>query len=418
MLTAAPYVLLSIYVSDPERGSEPGVGFRWIKLYLDLGYRVIALIHRDQRGGIERTQTAFADAIAAGSLVIVAIAISPWQRLLNRLPWCYYAFYYLYQKSVFTAAKRIVGQREIRFIHHVTLNGFREPGLLWRLNRPFIWGPVGGLQNANTVFLTQQSPWARSREIARNFANSASSQWSPRPRCARAKARLVLAANGDSYRWASLHRAGPVRMLLETAVDLASTSETARETGLALWVGSDEPRKNPEFALVAYGLLARVLPALRLVMVGLGPERVRGLEQFCHRRDIPLHHISFAPKLDRNRLNELYASAKVMWFTSYRDTSGNVMLEAMRAGCPVIAFNHQGAASILEGIGECLVEVGPYRRMAAEWARKSRRLLSDDHAWTQVSARSLERIRECFCWDDKGAALQRELFAAGLEAHA
>ena len=39
--------------------------------------------------------------------------------------------------------------------------------------------------------------------------------------------------------------------------------------------------------------------------------------------------------------------ADVFVFTSLRDTSGNVMLEAMSCGVPVIAFDHQGAGDIV-----------------------------------------------------------------------
>jgi len=31
--------------------------------------------------------------------------------------------------------------------------GFREPGYLWQLNIPFVWGPIGGMGYFPTRFL-------------------------------------------------------------------------------------------------------------------------------------------------------------------------------------------------------------------------------------------------------------------------
>ena len=40
-------------------------------------------------------------------------------------------------------------------------------------------------------------------------------------------------------------------------------------------------------------------------------------------------------------------SAELFCFTSLRDTSGNVVLEALAAGVPVVCFDHQGAGDMV-----------------------------------------------------------------------
>lgn len=414
-----PCVLVSVYVADPERGSEPGVGFNWLKLYLELGYRVIALIHQDRGGSLERTRRALSEPIAQERLRIVAVEPTVIQRLLNRLPGFYYAFYFLYQRSALAAARACLRRHgDIGFVHHVSLNGFREPGWLWRLDRPFIWGPIGGAQNAAAVFLTRQPAWVRAKETVRNAANSYTMRWSLRPKHARAKARIVFAANRDAFAWARLRRDGPVRMMLETAVDaLGAPPESPRDPNLILWIGSDEPRKNPEFALIAFGVLARLMPGLRLMMAGIGERRERSLRRFCRRWRIPTRAVSFVQRLPRQELDRLYAGARLFWFSSYRDTSGNVVLEAMRNGCPVVAFNHQGVSAILEEVGT-LVDVGRYRDMVLDWARASRRLLRDEAAWRDASARSCQRIHDRYRWEGTARVFSEEVRKADLVPHA
>ena len=31
--------------------------------------------------------------------------------------------------------------------------GYREPGYLWKIEKPFVWGPIGGLENSPWRFL-------------------------------------------------------------------------------------------------------------------------------------------------------------------------------------------------------------------------------------------------------------------------
>ncbi len=46
-------------------------------------------------------------------------------------------------------------------------------------------------------------------------------------------------------------------------------------------------------------------------------------------------------------VNSFYREADIFIFTSLRDTSGNVILEALREGVPVVCLDHQGAGDIV-----------------------------------------------------------------------
>jgi glycosyltransferase involved in cell wall biosynthesis len=408
-------VIVSVYGSDPARGSEPGVGFHWLKLHLSLGRRVIALVHRDRRGGVERTREAFAAEIAEGSLIIDEVPLSRLQRVLNAVPGCYYLFYRFYQREVLRHARRWLNEStDIAFAHHVTMNGFREPGLLWRLPVPFVWGPIGGAQNAAAVFLSAQRGRARSLERLRTSLNRLMLACAPRARQARRRARLIFAANGEARDWASAGGSARVVELLETAVESISAADTSPERGLLLWVGNDEARKNPEFALLAFSLLARQRDDVRLMMVGMGAQRAGELRRFMREHAIPADRIDLRAALPREQLTGIYAQAGQFWFTSYRDTSGNVLLEAMSAGVPALAFAQHGAAAILRGCADNAITVSSYPRMLHDWMRASARLLDDEHAWRRNSSLMRERIAERYTWDRTTQAASQALSAANL----
>ena len=75
----------------------------------------------------------------------------------------------------------------------------------------------------------------------------------------------------------------------------------------------------------------------KLMVVGEGPEHKR-LVKLAEGTDL----IEFVPLVDKKRLAELLTSAKGYLFPSL-EPFGIAPVEALAAGCPVIAFNEGGA---------------------------------------------------------------------------
>jgi glycosyltransferase involved in cell wall biosynthesis len=91
----------------------------------------------------------------------------------------------------------------------------------------------------------------------------------------------------------------------------------------------------------------------------------------------------------------------VFCFTSLRDTSGNVVLEALAAGVPVVCFDHQGARDMVSA--ECGVKLPVTSPAAAveDWARTLRELANDPERLLRLSEGTTEQARG-FLWDKNG----------------
>lgn len=83
------------------------------------------------------------------------------------------------------------------------------------------------------------------------------------------------------------------------------------------------------------------IPNARLALVGDGPYR-QDLEK--HFADTPTHFVGYLTGKD---LGAAFASADAFIFPSRTETLGLVLLEAMAAGCPVIAANAGGIPDIV-----------------------------------------------------------------------
>lgn len=104
-----------------------------------------------------------------------------------------------------------------------------------------------------------------------------------------------------------------------------------------MWAGC---RLKKEIDVVVNAYLAmkqRVKQDIKLVIVGDGPDRGR-LEMLCQGSDV-----IFTGVLTGLKLAQVYASANVFVFASQVETFGNVVLEAMASGLPIIAYDYASA---------------------------------------------------------------------------
>ena len=111
---------------------------------------------------------------------------------------------------------------------------------------------------------------------------------------------------------------------------------------LALFVSRLAREKNVELLIEAF---ARVNDGSRLLLVGDGPAR-ESLEALAAQRGAA-GRVIFAGAQPRTLLPDLYASADVFVFPSTSETQGLVLVEALAAGCPIVAVDTPQTRDVL-----------------------------------------------------------------------
>jgi glycosyltransferase involved in cell wall biosynthesis len=107
---------------------------------------------------------------------------------------------------------------------------------------------------------------------------------------------------------------------------------------LLLYVG----RLSAEKEIEQIKPVMEAIPGARLALVGNGPHR-QALEQYF--AGTPTHFVGY---LQGKELGAAFASADAFVFPSRTETLGLVLLEAMAAGCPVVAARSGGIPDIVE----------------------------------------------------------------------
>ena len=119
-------------------------------------------------------------------------------------------------------------------------------------------------------------------------------------------------------------------------------------TKVLISVGRMAPEKNLDQVLKTYEALKHTDQAFKMVMVGDGPLR----SQFQQRYP----DIIFPGMLSQSNLAAYYASSDLFVFPSQTETFGNVTLEALASGIPVLAFDCAAARDWVQtGINGWLV---------------------------------------------------------------
>jgi len=122
-----------------------------------------------------------------------------------------------------------------------------------------------------------------------------------------------------------------------------------RHDDLAIvYVGRIAPEKNLELAVRTFRAIQTRHPGARFILVGDGPAR----------KTLSAAHPDFLfPGTRRgDDLSRHYASADLFLFPSLSETFGNVTLEALASGVPVIAYDYGAAREYMRGadVGGCI----------------------------------------------------------------
>ena len=123
-----------------------------------------------------------------------------------------------------------------------------------------------------------------------------------------------------------------------------SESSVTRKVDL-LWVGRLCEQKNPRFMLEVFHRLHARVPGLTLRMIGSGEQRelmqhlieFKGLQQ----------QVQLFPMIAFEKLQGLYAEARLLCMTSAAEPFGLVALEAAAAGCLPMLSNTCGVQELL-----------------------------------------------------------------------
>jgi glycosyltransferase involved in cell wall biosynthesis len=391
-------ILLSAYACEPDRGSEPGIGWQWATRLARAGHEVVVMTRANNAKAIT---DALADAHIP-SLHFVFYDLPAWARFWKRGGHGVHLYYFLWQCFCWRLARRLHDEWRFDVVHHLTFGVFRQPSWLSLLGAPFIFGPVGGGEHAPRALRRGLPIGARARECLRDVAN-AYARIDPLLRMTLKRAAAILCKTQETCDRMPRMRRDRCRLFLEVGTEPGDRADTTRRFGNAtrrgirvLYVGRLVYLKGLHLALPAFARLLREAPDSRFTIVGSGPQETE-LRALADRLAIA-DRIDWLAWLPHETVLAVYPRYDVFLFPSLHDSSGNAVIEAMTAGLPVVCLNLGGPAAIVDSFSGIRVSATAPDQ-AVEYLGDALSLLADNSALRLFLARGAHaRATRYFAW--------------------
>jgi glycosyltransferase involved in cell wall biosynthesis len=319
---------------------------------------------------------------------------------LHVLPGCwmfYYTAYKGWQKRAFRKARELHALSPFHVCHQLTYIGYREPGWLWRLGIPFIWGPVSGAENIPSTFYRHFRGLEFFRPLSRDLGNSIQQVFPGRIKAAAKAAHKVFAVSPAEK--ALFSRWGVnAECLLETGTTpspLAHVRTRSNDPLKIVWSGLFTPRKALPLLLIALAQLRD--EKWHLTVVGDGACRSLWM-QLSQELGITAERIKWMGQLPREQALQAMSTSDVLLHTGLREGTPHVVLEALSLGLPVVCHDAGGmSAAVTADCGIKVPLVSPDVSIAG-FRQSIRSFLDNPELLRKLSEGALRRSH-ALTWD-------------------
>lgn len=335
-------ILISAFACAPNVGSEGGGGWRWA-LELAKQHEVFVLTDVSRQNLIEP----FLNASTNPHIIYYRPAF------LKKLPLNSHTaqiIYSLWQYSLLPFARRLHQEHHFDLAIHLTYGVFRHPSFLGFLGIPFVFGPVGGGEDAPWRLKKSFPIKDKIAEFVRTLLNI-SAKYNPFLWLALSRARLILVRTDETARALPLpyQSKAIVHQEIGTPSHQRSTPIIERQTGeifRVLFAGRLLCLKGIHLALRAVVKAQSSGANLQFTIIGSGPKG-KWLKLIADQIGLDASVVRWIEHVPQEELFKLYEEAHCLLFPSLHDSGGNVVLEAMSFGLPVICLDLGGPKTLV-----------------------------------------------------------------------
>ncbi|HED2223126.1 TPA: glycosyltransferase family 4 protein [Enterobacter hormaechei subsp. steigerwaltii] len=324
------YIIISAHHCCPDLGSEHAVGWNYVRELS--AFNKILLITQDNQFKERITEEVERlNSLGRDIQVFFVSHGSSANGKNNSLRIGYYFTYIIYQIKVFKIAKKLIKNFDVKLTHHLNIVGFREPGFLWLLDIPFVWGPVGGLVYTPRAYFSLFPRKYKLFQYIREFLTKIQFSFSPRVYFAYKKSmqtKSFISASPDIGNRFKNKFGGDFNWVTETASNV-NVTEPIIESNLGagrklnlLWVGALIERKPLTMLLEALSRINNVSDRIHLNVIGDGDSRQK-YENYSLERNLD---VTFNGWIDYQNVNRCYESADVVVMLSVNGNDSNLLI--------------------------------------------------------------------------------------------
>lgn len=166
-----------------------------------------------------------------------------------------------------------------------------------------------------------------------------------------------------------------------------------------------ECKKRFDWAIKAMKLVREEFPGVELVIPGPFTAATQGLLELTEKFSLS-KNVVFLGTISQKDLSRLYSEAALSVFPAPKEDLGLVVLEAMAAGTPVVAWKAGGpTVTVVDGVTGFLAK--PFE--IVDLAEKMAAILKNQTKAMEMGKNAWGHIRENFSWDKHLAIIENEI---------
>ncbi|MBA3017832.1 MAG: glycosyltransferase family 4 protein [Proteobacteria bacterium] len=399
-------ILVLAYACEPNKGSEPEVGWQWVK-QLARKHDVWVITRANNK--IPIVNSGIFEKFS--NLHFVYIDLPTWARFWKKGNRGIHLYYWLWQIVAVTRAWQLHRVNCFNITHHITFSPFYQPPLISLLPIPFIWGPIGAGEKLPRRFFKLFNLRQKMKENIRTIIRLLS-PFNPLVFLAFCRAKLILAATKETY------SVIPICFRHKAVVE----SQIGMETVKQIYKIRDP---NKPFKIISAGrhvywkggiLIIRAFYkfvsetgiSAELHIISDGPEKTKFIREVNKLKiqDI-VTFTNWFPR--RDDVFSAYKKADIFAYASLFECGGYVVLEALSVGLPIVCLDLGGPGEIVNKSCGCKVIAKNPEQVVNDLSSVFKALSQDDTLLSSLSAGACSRVNMEFNWDLKGDRLHKLL---------
>lgn len=367
-------ILLSAYACEPNRGSEPGVGWGWaMELAKD---HEVWVITRDNNAPVIqkylKEHPEYQNERLHFEYVGVSSKLTFWKKGNRGIR----LYYWMWQKNAYRAAKKLCAKVRFDYVQHVTFVSYTQPTYMYKLGLPLIWGPVSGGENIPKLIKVKHTKKELIKEYVRKLSQYTAFMNSSIIGTMNSAAAIIVATEETKDKIPERYQK---KTYLLPAIGLESLPACKKnnhgdDTIRIIMAGRLINWKAFDMGICAFKKISEKHKNVYLHILGEGDKK-RNLQKLCG--NLLNTRIFFEKPVKHDEITSFYKGFDLFVNTTLRDSGCMALMEAMGAGIPCMAIATGGPKVLLEKVPSGYIVPESYDKTVDKLSDMLERFIND-----------------------------------------
>ncbi len=398
-------ILTTAYAVHPTKGSEDGMGWNYVKQIARYN-NVYCVTRENNQTAIEEFMRMNPDPIHE-RMNFIYFDLPYWQRFWKPKGKGALVYFWMWQRSIPKLIRRLNLSFDIT--HNLNFHNDWTPSYLWKLGKPFVWGPIGHHPMVPVQYLKTDSIIGRVTNRLTWWVKTLFWKHSRALKNTVDAADFIYAMNSSVGQHIALKSKDHIVQPSVASQDYGWNPVTDEGFFTILSAGRLVSLKGFDLTLRSFTqFVQRLSPVERarctLKIVGKGPEKHK-LERIIRENSMQ-DFVEIVPWMPRASLLNEMKKASVFLYPSH-EGAGMVVPEALSFGLPVVCLDNYGPGEMVDS--DCAIAISHqgYDATVSALSTALYEIFNDPVRHQEMRRHARKKFETVFDWNTRGDWLSR-----------